>query len=143
MAYIKIYKITKDCNKKIEAIMNKRKTGDSELIYKFTKGQCPCQLESAYHIVQRFPVDEYVTPELAYEIGKEFADAILKNFHDYVLATHTHSKVLHNHLIFASSSMKEEEAYSKNYEEALYKLVVKASNESCALHGLSTLPSKD
>ena len=37
MAFIKIYKITKDYHKKIDAIMDEKKTGDSELIYKFTK----------------------------------------------------------------------------------------------------------
>lgn len=143
MAYIKMYRITKECGKKIEAITNEKKTGDSELIYKFTKGKCPCQLESAYHIVQRFPVDEYLTPEIAHEIGRQFAMSILKDFHDYVVATHTHSKVLHNHLIFSSTSMKEEENYCKNYEKALYKLAVIASNECCRMHGLSTIPSQE
>ena len=101
MAFIKIYKITKDYHKKIDAIMDEKKTGDSELIYKFTTTNEPIhQLESAYHIMQRFPVDEYVKPEVAHQIGIEFATQFLKDYSDYVVATHTHSKVLHNHIIF-------------------------------------------
>ena len=97
MAFIKIYKITKDYHKKIDAIIDKKKTGDSELIYKFTTTNEPIhQLESAYHIMQRFPVDEYVKPEVAHQIGIEFATQFLKDYSDYVVATHTHSKVLHN-----------------------------------------------
>ncbi len=143
MAFIKVYKITKDCHKKINAIMDEKKTGDSELIYKFmTTSKSIHQLQSAYHIMQRFPVDEYVKPEVAHQIGIEFATQFLKNYSDYVIATHTHSKVLHNHIIFVSSSMKEDEEYSKLYEEKLHQLVVQITNECCAKHGLSTIKYK-
>ena len=143
MAFIKIYKITKDYHKKIDAIMDEKKTGDSELIYKFTTTNEPIhQLESAYHIMQRFPVDEYVKPEVAHQIGIEFATQFLKDYSDYVVATHTHSKVLHNHIIFVSSSMKEDEMYRKLYEEKLHQLVVNISNDCCAKLVLSTIQYK-
>ena len=54
--------------------MDEKKTGDHELIYKFTTtSESIHKLDSAYHIVQRFPVDEYVRPEIAYQIGMEVA----------------------------------------------------------------------
>lgn len=139
MAYVKLYKISKDCHKKIESIMSEKKAGDSNLIYRFVNGECPCHLQSAYHIVQRFPVDEYITPELAHQIGKEFAQVILKDYHDYVVATHTHSKVLHNHIIVESSLMYEDEDFSHRYEEALLQLAVEKSNQCCSKYGLSTI----
>lgn len=143
MAFIKIYKITKNCHKKIEAIMDEKKIGDSELIYKFTTSSGPIhQLDSAYHIVQRFPVDEYVKPEVAHQIGMEVATQFLKDYSDYVVATHTHSKVLHNHIIFVSSSMNEDEVYSKLYEEKMRQLVVHLTNDCCVKYGLSTIQYK-
>ena len=41
----------------------------------------------ARHLIQSFDVGE-VSPELAHEIGKQFADEWLKGKYEYVLATH-------------------------------------------------------
>ena len=140
MAFIKVYKITKNCHKKIEAIMDEKKAGDHELIYKFTTtSESIHKLDSAYHIVQRFPVDEYVRPEIAYQIGMEVATRFLKDYSDYVVATHTHSKVLHNHIIFVSTSMNEDETYSQRYEDKLRELIIQPTNDCCNKYGLSTI----
>ena len=41
----------------------------------------------ARHVIQSFEIGE-VTPELAHEIGKQFADEILGGKYEYVLTTH-------------------------------------------------------
>ncbi len=51
------------------------------------------------HLVQSFNPDDNLTPELAHEVGIEFMkNEIFKNF-QIVMATHTDTNHLHNHLI--------------------------------------------
>ena len=51
-----------------------------------------------YTSIQSFEIGE-VTPELAHEIGKQFADEILGGKYEYVLTTHIDTDHVHNHLI--------------------------------------------
>ena len=53
----------------------------------------------ARHLIQSFDIGE-VTPEMAYEIGKQFADEWLKGKYEYVIATHIDKGQCHNHIIF-------------------------------------------
>lgn len=46
--------------------------------------------------------DEYVKREVDYQIGMEIPTQFLKDYFDYVLAVHTHSKVFHHHIFFVS-----------------------------------------
>ena len=41
----------------------------------------------ARHLIQSFDIGE-VTPEMAHEIGKQFADEWLEGKYEYVIATH-------------------------------------------------------
>ncbi len=49
----------------------------------------------ARHVIQSFDVGE-VSPELAHEIGKKFADEMLGGKYEYVLATHVDKDHIHN-----------------------------------------------
>lgn len=51
-------------------------------------------------IIQSFEYDENITPDQAHEIGKKLADNYLKGNHQYIIATHTDTNYLHNHIIF-------------------------------------------
>ena len=62
------------------------------------KGMNPVRI-IARHVIQSFGIGE-VTPELAHEIGKQFADEILGGKYEYVLTTHIDKDHVHNHLIF-------------------------------------------
>ena len=54
----------------------------------------------ARHVIQSFEIGE-VTPELAHEIGKQFADEILGGKYEYVLTTHIDKDHVHNHPLIA------------------------------------------
>lgn len=58
----------------------------------------------AYHLVQSFSPNDNITPEEAHEIGKQLADQLLGGRYEYVIATHTDKKNIHNHIIFNSVS---------------------------------------
>lgn len=54
----------------------------------------------AYHMIQSFDVNDNLTPEQVHEIGKEWAEEVLGGKFEYVIATHTDTNNLHNHIIF-------------------------------------------
>ena len=58
------------------------------------KGMNPVRI-IARHVIQSFEIGE-VTPELAHEIGKQFADEILGGKYEYVLTTHIDKDHVHN-----------------------------------------------
>lgn len=60
----------------------------------------------AYHMIQSFDVDDNLTPEQVHEIGKEWAEEVLGGKFEYVIATHTDTNNLHNHIIFNSVSVE-------------------------------------
>ena len=49
----------------------------------------------ARHLIQSFDIGE-VTPEMAHEIGKQFADEVLQGKYSYVLTTHIDKGHVHN-----------------------------------------------
>ena len=119
MAVTKIKAIRGTLSKALAYISNPDKTEDKLLIstygcasetaaqeFEWTrriaeqKGMKPVRI-IARHVIQSFDVGE-VTPELAHEIGKQFADEILGGKYEYVLTTHTDKNHVHNHLIFLS-----------------------------------------
>ncbi|MFQ9847900.1 MAG: relaxase/mobilization nuclease domain-containing protein [[Clostridium] leptum] len=58
-----------------------------------------------FHLVQSFAVGE-VSPELAHQIGLEFADRLLGGHFQAVVSTHLNTKCVHNHIVWNSVSMK-------------------------------------
>ena len=105
MAVTKIKAIRGTLNKALAYIMNPEKTDDKMLVssygcaaetaaqeFEWTRkiaeqqGMNPVKI-IARHVIQSFDVGE-VSPELAHEIGKQFADEILGGKYEYVLTTH-------------------------------------------------------
>ena len=91
----------------------------------------------ARHVIQSFEVGE-VTPELAHEIGKQFADEILGGKYEYVLTTHIDKDHVHNHLIFNAVDFVDYHAY-KSYKRIYYDMR-EVSDRLCKENGLSVIP---
>ena len=137
MAVTKIKAIRGTLSKAIAYILNPEKTDEKLLVSSYgcasetaarefewtrkiaeQKGMNPVRI-IARHVIQSFEIGE-VTPELAHEIGKQFADEILGGKYEYVLTTHIDKDHVHNHLIF--NDMRE------------------VSDRLCKENGLSVIP---
>ena len=100
------------------------------------KGMNPVRI-IARHVIQSFDIGE-VTPELAHEIGKQFADEILGGKYEYVLTTHIDKDHVHNHLIFNAVDFVDYHAY-KSYKR-IYCDMREISDRLCKENGLSVIP---
>lgn len=100
------------------------------------KGMNPVRI-IARHVIQSFEIGE-VTPELAHEIGKQFADEILRGKYEYVLTTHIDKDHVHNHLIFNAVDFVDYHAY-KSYKRIYYDMR-EVSDRLCKENGLSVIP---
>ena len=100
------------------------------------KGMNPVRI-IARHVIQSFEIGE-VTPELAHEIGKQFADEILGGKYEYVLTTHIDKDHVHNHLIFNAVDFVDYHAY-KSYKRIYYDMR-EVSDRLCKDNGLSVIP---
>lgn len=155
MAVTKIKAIRGTLNKALSYIMNPEKTDDDLLVSSYgcsaktaaqefewtrktaeAEGIPPVKI-IARHVIQSFDVGE-VTPELAHEIGKKFADEILKGRYEYVLTTHIDKNHVHNHLIFNAVNFVDHHAY-KSYKKIYYEMR-DVSDRLCKEHGLSVIP---
>ena len=56
-----------------------------------------------YHLVQSFAEGE-VTPELAHQIGVEFAEQLLHGKYQAIVTTHLNTKHYHNHIVWSRPS---------------------------------------
>lgn len=100
------------------------------------KGMNPVRI-IARHVIQSFEIGE-ITPELAHEIGKQFADEILGGKYEYVLTTHIDKDHVHNHLIFNAVDFVNYHAY-KSYKRIYYDMR-EVSDRLCKENGLSVIP---
>lgn len=100
------------------------------------KGMNPVRI-IARHVIQSFDIGE-VSPELAHEIGKQFADEILGGKYEYVLTTHIDKDHVHNHLIFNAVDFVDYHAY-KSYKRIYYDMR-EVSDRLCKENGLSVIP---
>lgn len=91
----------------------------------------------ARHLIQSFDVGE-VSPDVAHEIGKQFADEWLKGKYEYVIATHIDKGHCHNHIIFNAVNYVDYHAYRSN--KRTYREMRQLSDEICKEHGLSVIP---
>ena len=142
-------------SKALAYIMNPEKTDDKMLVSSYgcatetaaqefewtrkiaeQKGMNPVKI-IARHVIQSFDVGE-VSPELAHEIGKQFADEILGGRYEYVLTTHVDKGHVHNHLIFNAVDFVDHRAY-KSYKKIYYDMR-EASDRLCKENGLSVIP---
>ena len=155
MAVTKIKAIRGTLSKALAYIMNPEKTDDKMLVssygcatetaaqeFEWTRkiaeqqGMNPVKI-IARHVIQSFDVGE-VSPELAHEIGKQFADEILDGKYEYVLTTHIDKGHVHNHLIFNAVDFVDHHAY-KSYKKIYYDMR-EASDRLCKENGLSVIP---
>ena len=91
----------------------------------------------AYHGYQSFAEGE-VTPELAHEIGLEFARRVWGDDYQVVVATHLNTRNLHNHFIVNSVSFK----HGKRLRAKQWYELNKVSDEICREHGLSVIENR-
>ena len=155
MAVTKIKAIRGTLSKAIAYILNPEKTDEKLLVSSYgcasetaarefewtrriaeQKGMNPVRI-IARHVIQSFEIGE-VTPELAHEIGKQFADEILGGEYEYVLTTHTDKDHVHNHLIFNAVDFVDYHAY-KSYKRIYYDMR-EVSDRLCKENGLSVIP---
>jgi hypothetical protein len=156
MAITKIKPIRGTVNKAIAYILNPEKTDETILTssfgcatsdlaaqeFKWTRKmaeQQGAQLPTviARHIIQSFDVGE-VSPDLAHEIGKQFADEWLKGRYEYVLATHIDKGHVHNHIIFNTVNFVDYHSYRSN--KRTYHELRDISDRLCKENGLSVIP---
>ena len=155
MAVTKIKAIRGTLSKAIAYILNPEKTDEKLLVSSYgcasetaarefewtrkiaeQKGMTPVRI-IARHVIQSFEIGE-VTPELAHEIGKQFADEILGGKYEYVLTTHIDKDHVHNHLIFNAVDFVDYHAY-KSYKRIYYDMR-EVSDRLCKENGLSVIP---
>ncbi len=89
-----------------------------------------------YHIIQSFKPGE-ITPELALEIAKEFAQEHLPGY-EVVIGVHVDKEHIHAHLIFNSVNMETGEKYHSN-AQSYYQQIRAISDRLCREHGLSVI----
>lgn len=155
MAVTKIKAIRGTLSKAIAYILNPEKTDEKLLVSSYgcasetaarefewtrkiaeQKGMNPVRI-IARHVIQSFEIGE-VTPELAHEIGKQFADEILGGKYEYVLTTHIDKDHVHNHLIFNAVDFVDYHAY-KSYKRIYYDMR-EVSDRLCKENDLSVIP---
>ena len=90
-----------------------------------------------FHLVQSFAAGE-VTPELAHQIGLEFAQQLLGEDFQAVVSTHLNTRCTHNHIVWNSVSMKDGRKYRSNQKSYLTQ-VRRISDELCCKYGLSVI----
>lgn len=93
---------------------------------------------SYYHIVQSFSPDDDLTPETAHEIGLKFAE-YFPGF-QVLVATHTNTHAIHNHLIMNSVNFENGKKFHQSRDEMLQ--VKEYSNQLCREYGLSVTETK-
>ena len=155
MAVTKIKAIRGTLSKAIAYILNPEKTDEKLLVSSYgcasetaarefewtrkiaeQKGMNPVRI-IARHVIQSFEIGE-VTPELAHEIGKQFADDFFITLHWDVLTTHIDKDHVHNHLIFNAVDFVDYHAY-KSYKRIYYDMR-EVSDRLCKENGLSVIP---
>jgi hypothetical protein len=90
----------------------------------------------AYHMIQSFAPYDKITPAEAHELGKKWADEVLKGKYEYVISTHVDKGQIHNHVIFNAVSFYDYKKYD-NYKVAGYLREV--SDKLCEEQGLHVI----
>ena len=93
-----------------------------------------------FHLVQSFAPGE-LSPELAHQIGLEFAGKLLKGSFQVVITTHLNTNCIHNHLVWNSVSLKDGRKYrssAKSYRTEIRRI----SDDLCRQYGLSVIQTE-
>ena len=89
-----------------------------------------------YHLIQSFQPGE-VTPELALEIAREFAEEHLPGYQT-VIGVHVDKEHIHAHILFNSVNADTGEKYHSN-AQSYYRQIRAISDRLCRERGLSVL----
>lgn len=94
-----------------------------------------------YHLVQSFAEGE-VTPELAHQIGVEFAEQLLHGKYQAIVTTHLNTKHYHNHIVWSAVSLEDGKKYHSN-SKSYYTEVRTLSDALCQKYGLSIIETPE
>ena len=93
-----------------------------------------------YHLIHSYASGE-VTPEQAHALGVEFADRLVGDRFEAVIATHIDHDHLHCHIIFNSVSLMDGRKYRSDFK-AYYGDIRGTSNDISRENGLSVIEPK-
>lgn len=93
-----------------------------------------------FHLVQSFAPGE-ASPELAHQIGQEFAQKLLDGKFQVVISTHLNTKCLHNHLVWNSVSLTNGKKYRSNQKTYITQ-IRRISDELCQKYHLSIIDTE-
>ena len=93
-----------------------------------------------FHLVQSFAPGE-ASPELAHQIGQEFAQKLLNGKFQVIISTHLNTKCLHNHLVWNSVSLTNGKKYRSNQKSYITR-IRRISDELCQKYHLSIIDTE-
>lgn len=165
MATTKIHEIRSTLGKAIKYICNNEKTKDMTLVYSngipfcdsindfsntaetvmnmtAEKGSSRARNGNrlAYHLIQSFSPEDDITPEIAFEIGKKYAERITDNKYEYVVATHADREHIHTHIIFNATSYVTRKKYHHSAKDI--KRIQDISDRLCREYKMSIINEK-
>ena len=91
-----------------------------------------------FQFVQSFPEDAAITPQEVLQIGLEFAERQFPDF-EVLVATHTDTDNLHNHILVNSVSFRTGKKLHQNHDDLVRHRQV--NDEICIAHGQPVLES--
>ena len=153
MAYCEIHPIKSTLKKALDYITKPEKTdggrlvssygctpetADVEFLYTISQGMNKGD-NLAHHMIQSFAPGE-VTPEEAHKLGQEWAEKVLKGKYEYVIATHTDSRCVNNHIMFCATNFADHHKYVSN--ERTLAQIRRLSDDLCREHGLSVIKTE-
>ena len=150
MAVTKILAKTVRLDKLIRYVVNPKKTNEQVFVssvgcvpesaartWKDTKRRFGrTEGVQAYHLIQSFKPGE-ITPELAHEIGNQFAQKYLDGY-EVIVGTHVDKAHVHNHIIFNSVSDRDGHKYHSS-PNSYFKEIRGLSDRLCREYGLSVI----
>lgn len=95
----------------------------------------------SYHIIQSFAPNE-ATAEQVHQAELMLCDKLFQGKYKYVLATHSDTKHIHNHIIFCKTNMENYKAFGTLMDTKLnpaWKKIRQLSDEVCKEMGLSVV----
>ncbi|MBE5846771.1 MAG: hypothetical protein E7300_03755 [Lachnospiraceae bacterium] len=154
MAITKIREIRSTLGKAIAYICNPHKTGGFLRVDSFScfPETAAAEMEAtakrgsgrgnriAYHLIQSFSPEDNLTLDMAFAIGKEYADAVTGGDYEYVLATHDDRGHLHNHIIFNATSFITHKKYHHGKDDI--DRIMDLSDSICDRTGLSVIEER-
>lgn len=83
-----------------------------------------------------------MTPELAHQIGVEFAEQLLLGQYQAIVTTHLNTKHYHNHIVWSAVSLEDGKKYHSN-NKSYYTEVRALSDALCQKYGLSIIETPE